>query len=195
MRLFLFLILVFSIKFCYSQDYILLINGEEIQAKIVEVDDSRIIYTELQDTITNLTVLIQDVFMIKYSNGEKTVFDNNSRNYGDTPNISSLTEKEIIERAVADANIFYNCYKSQCATGCLTLTVWPCGIGIAALSSSQMPKDDNLNIPVSDYTNNKTYIDYYKATAFKIKKRKVWTTFALCMAINIPLIALSFINQ
>lgn len=70
------LTLVFSTVTLFAQDIITKRNGEEIQAKVLNINDKEINYIKW----TNLngptyTILKNEVFMIKYENGEKDVFN------------------------------------------------------------------------------------------------------------------------
>jgi len=69
----------FSIHLCYSQDIIILKNGDEIKSKVEEVTSDFIKYKkwENQDGPT-YTSNKTDVFMIKYINGTKDVFNQTS---------------------------------------------------------------------------------------------------------------------
>ncbi len=73
------LISIFCIIFStllFSQDNIILKSGEELKVKITEVSDSNIKYKKL-DFLEgpNFTINTSDIFMIKYSNGHKQVFN------------------------------------------------------------------------------------------------------------------------
>lgn len=70
------LTLVFSTVTLFAQDVITKRNGEEIQAKVLNINDKEINYIKW----TNLngptyTILKSEVFMIKYENGEKDIFE------------------------------------------------------------------------------------------------------------------------
>jgi len=73
----LLLLLLFPLMML-SQDNVILQSGEELSVKITEVSDAYIKYKKL-DFIDgpNFTINTIDVFMIKYSNGDKQVFNNN----------------------------------------------------------------------------------------------------------------------
>ena len=71
-----FLILIYLPFTGFAQDNIILRDGNEIGAKIIEINVDNIKYKKY----TNLdgptyTKKINDIFMIKYENGEKDVFD------------------------------------------------------------------------------------------------------------------------
>ena len=75
-----------TITFClisistFAQDIIIKRNGDEIQAKVLTVSDSKIDYKKWSNQGgPTYTVSKDDVFMIKYINGDKDVFNNDSR--------------------------------------------------------------------------------------------------------------------
>ena len=75
------LIFIFSIAFAQAQDIIIKKNGDEIKCKVMEISVTEISY-QLPQVIdsaaklaTTMTVAKADVFMIKYENGTKDVFN------------------------------------------------------------------------------------------------------------------------
>lgn len=71
------LIFIFSCKISIAQDIIFKINGDEIEAKVLEISPDEIKYKifKFQDGPTYI-LNKTDVFMIKYPNGQKDVFSN-----------------------------------------------------------------------------------------------------------------------
>ena len=74
-------LLLFVCKFLVAQDIIFKTNGDEVQAKVLEVAPDEIKYKmfNFQDGPTYI-LKKTDVFMIKYSNGHKDVFSNTNSN-------------------------------------------------------------------------------------------------------------------
>lgn len=69
-----------SIPFCFSQDVITKRNGEEIQAKILEVTLSEIKYKKAENPDGPIySIAKDDAFMIKYANGQKDLFEAQSK--------------------------------------------------------------------------------------------------------------------
>ena len=65
----------------FGQDNILLKNGEEISATVIEVTPELIKYKKYSNLNGPIyTVFNKDVFLIKYENGEKDVFSIKSKN-------------------------------------------------------------------------------------------------------------------
>lgn len=64
----------------WTQDVIIKRNGDEIQAKVLTVSDSKIDYKKWSNQNGPIyTISKGDVFMIKYINGDKDVFNNNTQ--------------------------------------------------------------------------------------------------------------------
>lgn len=85
-----------SILFCLmsigasAQDVIIRKNGDEIQAKVLAVSDSEIDYKKWSNQNgPTYTMSKDDVFMIKYINGDKDVFNDESRSVVQEENSSS----------------------------------------------------------------------------------------------------------
>ena len=67
--------LLTTVSTIYAQDIILKVNGDEIQAKIIEVDADEVKYKRFDNESGPVYSLPKsDIFMIKYENGEKDVF-------------------------------------------------------------------------------------------------------------------------
>ena len=65
-------ILTFAMNICYSQDIIVVDNGTEIKAKIVQVTTDLVKYKTWENQSGNtMTVLKKYIFMIKYADGTK----------------------------------------------------------------------------------------------------------------------------
>ncbi|RYD72725.1 MAG: hypothetical protein EOP53_21415, partial [Sphingobacteriales bacterium] len=86
-KLFIVLIMMFAYAgSCFSQDRILTMAGEEIFAKIKEIDTAEVRYVlAVIDSVTKKTSYAtemqkmkrSEIFMIKYENGTKDVFTQN----------------------------------------------------------------------------------------------------------------------
>ena len=75
-----FLISLLFIGFqMFSQDYIILTNGDEIEAKVLEINDKNIDYKKYSN-INGPTYHLNksEIFMIKYQSGDKDIFHNNT---------------------------------------------------------------------------------------------------------------------
>lgn len=75
------LIFCLSIRIVISQDVIIKKNGDEIKAKVTEVGTTEIKYKKFENLETSpvYSILKSDVFMIKYADGTKDVFNTDSQ--------------------------------------------------------------------------------------------------------------------
>lgn len=74
---FIFIIaMLFVITNTFAQDIITKKNGEEIQAKVLNVSDKEINYIKwTNQNGPTYTIPLSEVFMVKYENGEKDIFN------------------------------------------------------------------------------------------------------------------------
>lgn len=76
MKSLLLLITLAFIGSCFSQDIIILKNGEEIEAKVTEILTNDIKYKRASNpTGPTYTIPVSKVFMIRYESGDKDIFD------------------------------------------------------------------------------------------------------------------------
>lgn len=176
-----------------SQDIITLKNGEEINAKIIEIGTSEIKYKK-NETSPLYVINKDDIFMIKYQDGTKDLL-NKSENKNIEKRNETSEHKEVKDsysKGVLDANKYYkgeNC--GAVGTAATTLLLSPLiGIIPAAICSSAPPQINNLKIPNYELMNNPEYMRGYTETAHGIKKGKIWRTWGICFAFNVVLVLL-----
>jgi len=90
-----FAVLLFT-QICFSQDVIILRNGDEIEAKVTEILNDNIKYKKATNlTGPTYTISKLKVFMIRYESGDKDVFDIDKAdiNVGDEP-VASKSESD-----------------------------------------------------------------------------------------------------
>lgn len=82
------LALLFTTVSIFAQDIITKKNGEEIQAKVLTINSQEINYLKWNNQNgPTYTIAINEVFMIKYANGEKDVFNDKAK---ETPQQQSV---------------------------------------------------------------------------------------------------------
>ena len=93
-------VLLLSPIFVLSQDLIMLKNGDELTVKITEVSDEVIKYKKI-DFLEgpNFNIKTSEIFLIKYSNGEKQLF-NNQNTSSNNNNNSNGSYSEIQEGTI-----------------------------------------------------------------------------------------------
>ncbi len=72
------LCLIILIKFVIGQDVIIKKTGDEIKGKVSEVTSTEIKYKKTENPDVTYSIIKSEVFMIKYENGTKDVFNDNS---------------------------------------------------------------------------------------------------------------------
>ena len=98
------LLLIFTLfpYLTFAQDNIILKNGEEINTKIIEINESNVKYKKYNNQDGPLYTISKDkIFLIKYSNGEKEILSNTSSNNSRSKNIKN---KKIL---ISGASTFY----------------------------------------------------------------------------------------
>lgn len=77
MKRFLLILTLFSVLSVYSQDVIILKNGDEIKAKVTEILSNDVKYKRASNpTGPTYTLPISKIFMIRYQSGDKDLFGN-----------------------------------------------------------------------------------------------------------------------
>ena len=175
--MFLLFCAVALISSAYSQDYIMKKNGEEIKAIISEVGQSEVKYKK--HDLPNgpvFTILKSDIFMIRYENGSKDVFNEVAMNKP-----SAKSTSDLVSQGKSDARRSYKGKNSGAGwTNATTIVLSPLfGVIPAAICASNEPAEENLRVPDPELMKNNEYANAYRDEAHKIKKRKVWTAFGI----------------
>ena len=177
--IFIFFQLITIINNCFSQDVITKKNGDDINAKVIEVNQTDIKYKK-QSSLTGPTYTIDknEILMIKYADGSKDIFNDQS----EKNKISNSKKIEnMYDKGIEDANLNYkgrNCGAAW--TAVTTIFTSPLIGAIPAIAcSSTEPSDDNLNYMNRDLMKDPDYNRAYTKQAHKIKKKKVWSSFGL----------------
>ena len=169
--------LIMISTFSYSQDVLTKKNGEDIQAKVLEVTSSEVKYKKFDNLNgPNFTVLKSNLLMIRYQNGSKDDFSNIVNEFTHGQN---------------DAITYYQGYKAA-ATGTLLTTILPIsGPGFSyymfVQPSSNPPRNENLGYPDNNLMNNQEYAKGYVQKAQQIKRKKVIKNFIVGIVLNLGL--------
>jgi len=189
----LIILFICSSSIIKAQDTLSTRSGESIIAKVLEVTTNEVKYKKFDNLNgPDIIILKSDLLQIRYENGTKDDF-NNIIKKEDTNNAA-------IDEAVQgknDAQKFYNGYKTAGTIAFVSnftpmLPIIPSLIfSLASTSSSNIPKDINLNYPSASLMENEKYANSYRQEAMKIKKRKIWLNAGLGAGIIIiPLLIL-----
>jgi hypothetical protein len=189
----LIILFICSSSIIKAQDTLSTRSGESIIAKVLEVTTNEVKYKKFDNLNgPNIIILKSDLFQIKYENGTKDDFNNIIK--------KEETNNAAIDEGVQgknDAQRFYNGYKTAGTIAFVSnftpmLPIIPSLIfSLASTSSSNIPKDINLNYPSASLMENEKYANSYRQEAMKIKKRKIWLNAGLGAGIIIvPLLIL-----
>jgi hypothetical protein len=184
------LILFFASMSLFAQDIITTKSGDDIKAKVLEVNTTEIKYKKI-DNIDGpiFSVLKSEVLIVRYENGTKDIFTS-SKPINETKS-SSLSEDPYMQ-GKEDAKKFYKGKHSGTGGTVVTaiLTSPLLGLIPAIACSSAEPSSDNLNYPNYELMKNNEYNLSYKAEAHSIKKKKVWGGYAIGSGVWLGLILL-----
>ena len=171
------LILLISLQ-TYSQDIIVMRNGDELEVKIKEILINEIKY--ISSTYTDgpvYTIPKSDVFMIKYPNGNKELIFQSFTKH--EKNLSSFYLGK------QDAKILYNDNKPLWESLIVTSIFSPAGIINGVIVSTIPAKLDNIEGIDLAKMNDIYYKNGFKKKAQAKKIKKVAIGFGLGIPINI----------
>lgn len=168
-----------------AQDIITKKNGDDIQAKVIEITLNELKYKNFNNLDGPIiSILKSDVILIRYENGTKDVFVEEK---------PTIVVKELLDEETAafngarDASRFYKGYtgagSGTLVTGLFTGSIL--ALIPAITTSSTPPKYENLNYPSSTLMKNPDYERAYKDKALKIKKLKVWNNYFIAVIANV----------
>lgn len=161
----LFFILIQLSSICFSQDIIMLTDGDSIKSRIIEIGVDDISYKKSDSTESNpiYKVLKSDVAYILYNNGNKDVFQD------------SLSEDDLYENGIEDAKTFYRGYKTAATATFVTSIIYPIlGLVPAVVCSVVPPNESTLNFPDEKLMYKPPYRYGYIQKAKKMKASRVW---------------------
>jgi len=105
MKKLLLLLTMLSILNSYSQDVIILKNGDEIEAKVTDILSKDVKYKRASNlTGPTYTLPIAKIFMIRYQSGDKDVFGNIEEGNGDV----NKTPAKAVAATAHPTRFFYN---------------------------------------------------------------------------------------
>jgi len=166
------LILALTFGSVFSQDFIIMKSGDNIQSKILEVTTTEIKYKKFDNQTGPIySVLKSDVQMIIYENGTKDIFKESN----------SSKQTDLCMQGQKDSKQNYIGKKSGAGWTCAaTICISPLiGLIPAAICASSEPLDENLNVTNTELMKDANYNRCYKEQAHKTKKRKIWTNYGI----------------
>ncbi len=208
------LLYIFSFIFvsntCFSQDTIVKITKDTLQAKILEVGLSEIRYKRFDNPEGPVFVISKsEIVLIRYENGSTDSFpstqttpptatgiaaSNNVSPKNEINQAPILSPEQLKMKGQKDATRHYDGYKGA-GTGTLVTSLVSPVLGlIPAIScASTKPQSQNLNYPDPDLMTNYSYRSGYVARAKQIKQGRVWTNWGIGLGVNF-ILALALID-
>jgi len=115
-RLFVFLLVLFlSITSTFAQDIIILKNGNDIQAIVQEIGEDYVKYKKYDNVNgPNYTLKKTEIFMIRYANGSKDVFADNTGSVVSVASIPVTTQQSVESKEETQSGDPQNaCYQGR----------------------------------------------------------------------------------
>lgn len=177
------ILLCFCHMATHSQDVIIKTNGEEIKAKVIEVQQTEVKYKQHDNLDGPLfSITKSEVFLIKYENGSKDVFP---KDFNSMLKEKEKMDEQIKAKARKDAQFHYKARNTGAIWTAAGTVVFTPMLGIipAAITATDYPQYENLDIPDRKLLENDVYVKAYKVEAHKKKRDKIWTHFGIGSAI------------
>ncbi len=177
-------ICLLSFSFCFSQDTIVVISGESISAKVLEVATTTISYKKWNNLNGPVFTIDKNrVSFIRYENGTQDAFPPAT---ADMSVVAPLSSQDLFTLGKTDASKHYRKYKGA-GTGTLIAGLASPVLGLipAVITSSTAPKHSNLNYPSEELMKKADYYEGYTKKAKKIKQGKVWMNWGIAFGVNL----------
>jgi hypothetical protein len=165
-------------------------DGEEVKAKVLEVTQSEIKYKKFDNPNgPTFTILKKEVFMIRYENGSKDVFNSDKESKISNEDVNN----EMFEKGKRDAQLQYKGKNSGAiwtgAAAAFTLPIL--GLIPALITTNAEPQVENLGVRDQQLFKNTDYKAGYIEAAHKKKKRRVWSGFGIGSAVFVATILIA----
>ena len=203
---FTFLVCLLASAYAAAQDVLVKRNGEEINAKVLTITPGEITYllpNDPQDTLAapaqEQTLARREVFIIKYGNGTREVFEDEQTAPVKTvayepPSKPIAVPKDKVDayqQGMVDATNYYHGY-SGAATGTLVVSLLSpiAGLIPAIACSSTPPGEYSMRYPGNDLYKDGGYRMGYRQQAHRIKAGRVWRSWGIGLGVNLALVVL-----
>ncbi|MET4105696.1 hypothetical protein [Hymenobacter sp. UYP22] len=146
-----------------SQDVILLSNGEELTGKVLTITPELVTY--LSSSADTLRVAATQIFLIRYPNGTKDVFQRQAT----APPLPGLTKEAAYTQGRRDARAYFKAPGAFWGTyGATIVTAGYGGLGgvaTGAAVSLTPPKEQNFRVPDPALLKDPNYVAGYRHQA------------------------------
>jgi hypothetical protein len=167
-----------------AQDKLFLKSGENIEAKILEVNLDEVEYKKFANLEgPTYTIVKSEIHMVIYENGESEIFKIKLSN--DEINLNKSDENMFL-KGQQDASFYYKGYRGA-GTGTLLTSLLSPIVGLipAIATSATKPNRNHLRFPDEKLMNNSDYFMGYTKKAKKIKQGRVWLNWGIGFGVNI----------
>jgi hypothetical protein len=151
-----------------AQDIIYKTSGEEIKAKVIEINPTRVLFKQpdlFADSLFSLAR--QDVFMVKYANGAKELLQDQVEEI--SPAAVERSPAELVQLGRLDARRSYTGNKAITGAALTGFLFFPAVVVIAAVP----PKITLNDVPDHQLLSNPYYYKGFRSQAHKKKLGKV----------------------
>jgi hypothetical protein len=180
-------ILILFIQNAFAQDVIVKLNGDEIPARVKEITLQNIYYQH-PDSVKGLvhSITRADIFMVKFANGTKEVFEENI-----SESEAIITPQQMYEIGRQDAKDLYKGNGAMWGSAACAL-VFPYGlVGSAAIGLTR-PKAYNNPVSNRSYLADQNYVNGYEIQAGKKKTKKTLAGAGIGFAVIGAILATTF---
>lgn len=204
------------IPIAYCQDIITTRTGDEIQVKVMEITPDDVRFTKPDKPEVLLALPKTDIFMIKYANGTKDVFNSEPQTLQTLPSLQSLpgqnlttaptpttdpatsittttastqlTNEDLFLQGRKDARSYYKGYKTAATMTFITTFLFPpAGLITAIGTGVTAPAPHKLGYPDPKLMAQPEYSRGYNQKAKRTKTGKVWKNFGIGMGAAVAL--------
>jgi hypothetical protein len=184
--LFLFVCAAFNTKAqdtLVNKDTIILKNGDELICKITEVNPTYIVCQLADsDTVSNRIIPKETIFILKYANGTRDVFNLES------PVATNENADVMYRKGQADAKLYFRTNGVFWGSFGSTLIYPPFGIPTTAILASVKPNRENFRTSNPALLKNENYLKGYEKGAHRKKVAKSLTGFGTAAGIWVGLV-------
>lgn len=181
-------IMLFSAKL-FAQDVIILKDGTEIKAKVLKVGISEIDFKKFENIDgPQYTMTKGQIFMIKYENGTKDVF-NKVETTDNVEDVNQMADTSLFTKGKNDANKNY--HTEGGGVTCLVSAIDPIiGLIPAIMYTSNPPTMEKLNYQNPTLIKNSNYYNGYVQRASKMQRSSVWAGWFFGTIIDVAVIVI-----
>lgn len=196
---------------CLAQDVIVKRNGDEVQARVMEVSPLEVRYREFNKPEGAVYIIPRaDIFMIKYQNGSKDVFNEPlpaaaapqtepsgrpaPQPMAPVPAAGSGSRSDaqaMYMKGIDEARVYYKGNGTLWGTAAATFLFLPAGLVVGGVSAIIPPNVDNQLVSDRSLLYNQDFRSGYRKQAHRRKVGKAAAGFGIGFAALLVLLSIS----